>query len=259
MTATLHRGDVKLVRWPAESARRDRYRALGILRLLVVEGGVPAPVSPDVREDWVRAPVSDDDLRARVASLRAKAEAHRLPQVDPNGVLRYAGRSITVSRTETDLLECLVRQFGVLVTRETLRECLPDRPGGASRNALDLHIMRVRRRIRSLGLVIRTVWGRGYLLEAADQLPPGEFDRSGQRQLDQPPGSRRVGRGAAVPAAAGSRHHAGQPAGRTIGADPGFTTGVGAGYDAVEDEQWPTVATEVAALRWAQAHQLAAC
>jgi DNA-binding winged helix-turn-helix (wHTH) protein len=177
VTTTLHRGEVKLVRWPAESARRDRYRALGVLRLLVVEGGVPAPVSADVREDWVRAPVSDDDLKARVASLRAKAEAHRLPHVDPNGVLRYAGRSITVSRTETDLLECLVRQFGVLVTREMLRECLPDRPGGASRNALDLHIMRVRRRIRPLGLVIRTVWGRGYLLEAADQPATPEHER----------------------------------------------------------------------------------
>jgi DNA-binding winged helix-turn-helix (wHTH) protein len=192
---------------------------MGILRLLVVEGGVPAPICSDVREDWVRAPVSDDDLRARVATLKAKADAHRLPHVDPNGVLRFAGRSITVSRTETDLLECLVRQFGVLVTRDMLRECLPDRPGGASRNALDLHIMRVRRRIRSLGLVIRTVWGRGYLLEAAENQP---VPLRGAQPVPRPEPHRRF--------------------------DDDFDL----------DSTRPLVAAEVAALRWAQAHSLAA-
>lgn len=221
MTTTLHRGEVKLLRWPAESARRDRYRAMGVMRLLVVEGGVPAPVCPDVREDWVRAPVSDEDLRARIATLRAKAEAHRLPHVDPNGVLRFAGRSITVSRTETDLLECLVRQYGVLVTRETLRECLPDRPGGASRNALDLHIMRVRRRIRPLGLAIRTVWGRGYLMEGVEALSATSRSRTSIQRSDT---FRR----------------------------PQLDDELDA------DSNRPLVAAEVAALRWAQAHSLAA-
>jgi DNA-binding winged helix-turn-helix (wHTH) protein len=224
--------------------------------LLVIEGGVPAPVSSDVREDWVRAPVSDEDLKARVASLRAKAEAHRLPHVDPNGVLRYAGRSITVSRTETDLLECLVRQFGVLVPRETLRECLPDRPGGASRNALDLHIMRVRRRIRPLGLVVRTVWGRGYLLEATEQAPPGaerspnplsvhasEFRGDSRFRDGRAPDGRddRVFDGRANTA-----HHPDGPV--RIGQ-----------VNEEHDDGRPLVAAEVAAQRWAKAHRLAAC
>jgi DNA-binding winged helix-turn-helix (wHTH) protein len=168
---TSRRNDVKLLRWPAESGRRALYQAQGVLRVLVVEGGVPAPICSDVREDWVRAPITENDLRARIASLRARAEAHRLPHVDPHGLLRYGGRSITVSRTETDLMEALIRQYGVLVSRETLLDCLPDRPGGTSRNALDLHIMRLRRRIEPLGLAIRTVWGRGYLLAVADAEP----------------------------------------------------------------------------------------
>jgi DNA-binding winged helix-turn-helix (wHTH) protein len=257
VTTTLHRGEVKLVRWPAESARRDRYRALGVLRLLVVEGGVPAPVSSDVREDWVRAPVSDEDLKARVASLRAKAEAHRLPHVDPNGVLRYAGRSITVSRTETDLLECLVRQFGVLVSREMLRECLPDRPGGASRNALDLHIMRVRRRIRPLGLVVRTVWGRGYLLEAAEQAPV-VAERSPNHSLTvhasefRGDGRFRDGR-APDGQDSGVFDSRANPARR-----PGRPVRVEQLNDELDDGR-PLVAAEVAAQRWAKAHRLAAC
>jgi biotin operon repressor len=162
---TLRRSEVKLLRWPAESARRARYRALGVPRLLVVEGEVPAPVCSDLREDWVRAPITRADLRARIAALQARVEAHQRPQVDPFGILRFADRSVSVSPTETDLLECLTRQFGSLVPRQILRDCLPERPGGVSRNALDLHIMRLRRRIRPLGLVVRNVRGRGYLLE----------------------------------------------------------------------------------------------
>lgn len=179
---TPRRSDVKLLRWPAESARRARYKALGVLRLLVVEGGVPAPVCTDIREDWVRAPITDADLRVRVATLQAKAEAYRLPQVDPFGVLRFADRSISVSPCETDLLETLIRHFGTVVLRETLQACLPERPTGVSRNALDLHIMRLRRRIRPLGLVIRTARGRGYLLDSAERFraavpgAPGRLD-----------------------------------------------------------------------------------
>jgi hypothetical protein len=162
------RAEVKLLRWPAESARRARYKAMGVLRLLVIEGGAPAPITSDIREDWVRAPITDADLRARMATLRAKADAHWQPEIDPDGILRFAGRSTTVSPTETDMLECLIRQFGSLVSREALRECLPERSGGVSRNALDLHIMRLRRRIQPIGLVIRTLRGRGYLLESAE-------------------------------------------------------------------------------------------
>ncbi|MEJ7719654.1 MAG: helix-turn-helix domain-containing protein [Ilumatobacteraceae bacterium] len=36
-----------------------------------------------------------------------------------------------------------------------------------NRNALDVHVLRLRRRITPTGLAIRTVRGRGYLLERA--------------------------------------------------------------------------------------------
>jgi hypothetical protein len=165
--------DVKLLRWPADAARRDQCRALGLLRLLVVEGGVHPPVTSDLQEDWVRTPISQEDLQARIAALRARAEAQRRPQVDPHGVLRFAGRSTPISPTATDLLECLVREFGVLVPRDRLRGCLPENVAEGNRNVLDLHIMRLRKRIQPVGLVIRTVWGRGYLLEPAPAEGPG--------------------------------------------------------------------------------------
>jgi hypothetical protein len=54
-----------------------------------------------------------------------------------------------------------------------LRDCLLDRPGGVNRNALNLHIMRLRRRIRPLGLLVRNVRGRCYLLETLDEAVRG--------------------------------------------------------------------------------------
>ncbi|MCP2257823.1 Transcriptional regulatory protein, C terminal [Streptoalloteichus tenebrarius] len=159
------RDEVQLLRWPFDSARRERFRELGVLRLLVVEAGSAAPICSDVREDWVRAPVPREDLLARMAALRAKARAHRTPRLDPSGVLGVGERSISVSPAEAQLLELLVLRFGALVPREALRARLSDGDRTATRNALDLHIKRLRRRIAPLGLVICTAWGRGYLLE----------------------------------------------------------------------------------------------
>jgi DNA-binding response OmpR family regulator len=39
-----------------------------------------------------------------------------------------------------------------------------------TRNALDLHMMRVRQRINALGLTVRTVWGRGYVLDVQAEM-----------------------------------------------------------------------------------------
>lgn len=159
--------DVKLLRWPAESAKRRQYMEEGILRLLIVEGGGPAPICSDAREDWARAPISNADLRARVTALRAKSYPYTVPTVDPSGALKYRDRVVPVSPVETALLDSLTGSFQALVCREELLGRLGERQACISRNALDLHIMRIRRRIEPLGLVLQTAWGRGYILAPA--------------------------------------------------------------------------------------------
>jgi DNA-binding winged helix-turn-helix (wHTH) protein len=60
----------------------------------------------------------------------------------------------------------LVDRFGAVVGRETLaRRAWPD--GTPTRNALDVHMLRLRRRIAQLGVEVRTVRSRGYLMQAA--------------------------------------------------------------------------------------------
>jgi DNA-binding response OmpR family regulator len=158
--------DVEVIRWPEESARRERCKDSGKLRLLVVCAGTPPPLCTDPREDWVRVPAPKEDLQTRAATLRAKAGAHQIPQIDLDGVLNFRGQSVALSRGEATLLESLIDRFGLLVARESLNgKIASGEPATSSRNSLDLHIMRIRRRISPLGLAIRTAWGRGYIME----------------------------------------------------------------------------------------------
>ena len=160
--------DVVLLRWPEEAARLERLRAVGAPRLLLVGADLPAPHSADPLEDWIRLPAVEGDLRARVATLVARAnETLAAPSVDDDGLLRYRGRWVTLSPVERALAAALVDRFGAVVGRDTLvRRAWPG--GSPTRNALDVHMLRLRRRIGSLALEVRTVRARGYLLQASE-------------------------------------------------------------------------------------------
>ncbi|MEU9250570.1 helix-turn-helix domain-containing protein [Streptomyces sp. NPDC048270] len=143
-------------------------------RLLVVEAGAQPPISSDPVEDWVRPPVSRDDLEARVAVLQNRFDSNRVPTIDSTGTLCFGHHSITLSTTQTELMRLLVDRFGDVVHRTEFVERFALRALTLNRNSLDLHIMRLRRRLLPVGLSIRTVWGRGYMLEnavAAGALP----------------------------------------------------------------------------------------
>lgn len=157
--------DVRLVRWPAARAQLDELRAAGVPRLVVVDGDVAPPAPNDELEDWVRLPADQSDVRVRVDTLAERARGRSVPQLSEEGVLRHAGVSVPLSPVERRLVEALIARLGAVVGRVELMDAVwPDeRP---PRNALDVHISRLRRRLRDLQLAITTVRGRGYLLEA---------------------------------------------------------------------------------------------
>lgn len=167
MSTNADTADVKFVRWPAQADLRSRYLEAGIPCLLVVEGGATPPVCVDAKEDWVRAPISKHDLRARLNGLRARAHIHSVPRLDESRLLHFRARSTPISATQTDLLRLFVSRFGAVVSRDTLCDELQSEERRSTRNSLDLQIMRLRRRIEPIGLAIRTVWGHGYVLEQA--------------------------------------------------------------------------------------------
>ncbi|TKS96449.1 response regulator transcription factor [Streptomyces lasalocidi] len=130
-----------------------------------MEAGARPPVCNDPFEDWVRAPISRDDLDARVRALQNRLDSRQIPTLDSAGTLTFGSHSITVSNVQTELMELLIEHFGEVVYRHELAQRLAERVQRPTRNSLDLHIMRLRRRLASTDLVIRTAWGRGYALE----------------------------------------------------------------------------------------------
>jgi DNA-binding response OmpR family regulator len=159
--------DVVLVRWPEEDVRLRELRDTGSPRLLLLNGEAEPPESVDCLEDWIRLPADDRDVRARAARLASRSESQQpAPQVDGDGLLRYRGRWVALSPVESALAITLVDRFGAVVGRDTLaRRAWPK--GTPTRNALDVHMLRLRRRIASLGVEVRTVRSRGYLMQAA--------------------------------------------------------------------------------------------
>ncbi|MEU2420749.1 winged helix-turn-helix domain-containing protein [Streptomyces sp. NPDC007851] len=159
--------DVKIVRWPAESGKLAHFRTRGLPCLIVVARGARVPELTSTHEDWVRHPVETWELQARVATLRLKATSHGTsPVVDEDGLLRYGGEVLPLTVSEAEVLRGLLHRRPGLASRTELAERLLDANRSASPNALDLHIMRLRRKVDSIGLAIETVRGRGFLLKA---------------------------------------------------------------------------------------------
>lgn len=160
--------DVVLVRWPSEADRRRQLQHDGVPRLLLVEEGHPPPHPEDCLEDWIRVPADDVDVRLRVDGLSARSSQHvtETPDLDPDGVLRFSSAWVSLPPVEARLARALVDRYGAVVGREALGTAgWPD--GAPGRNALDVHVLRLRRRLATVGLSIKTVRSRGYLLEPA--------------------------------------------------------------------------------------------
>ena len=161
--------EVSLVRWPEEGPRRERLRLEGRPCLLLVGSDAEPPEPADCLEDWIRVPATDGDVERRMAGLATRGALHAgvAAHLDDDGVLRRGDSWVSLPPVEARLTTALLERIGAVVSRDALaRAGWPD--GAPGRNALDVHVLRLRRRLRSVGLAIRTVRSRGYLLEVSD-------------------------------------------------------------------------------------------
>jgi hypothetical protein len=161
-------GAVVIVAWPAGTAQREALARDGVPRLLVVEQGVSPPPLADCLEDWVQAPVSETELRARREALELRADWHHriVPHLDEEGLLRFGAGSVHLPPVEARLAAALLDRYGAVVSAARLSRA--GWPGAVpSRGMLDVRIHRLRRRLEPLGLVLRTVRQRGWVLEPA--------------------------------------------------------------------------------------------
>ena len=156
------------MRWPSEDDLRRRLERDRVPRLLLLDDGTEPPDPVDCLEDWLRLPVSDDEVHARTEAVRRRSELHGngVPALDDQGVLRNGDRWVALPPVEARITAALLDRIGGVVGRDALaRAGWPE--GDPGRNAIDVHMLRLRRRLAAVGLVIRTVRSRGYLLEAA--------------------------------------------------------------------------------------------
>ncbi|MDQ1396162.1 MAG: two-component system, OmpR family, response regulator [Acidimicrobiaceae bacterium] len=160
--------DVSVIWWPAEQEQREALAAKHRPRLLLLNGEAAPPIAEDCLEDWVRLPAPEADVKIRVETLAVRAKAHVAPpKIDVDGVLRIDDSWVPLPPVEARITTALLDRFGAVVPREVLTSAgwpEADEPG---RNALDVHILRLRRRIQPVRLAIRTIRARGYLLEHA--------------------------------------------------------------------------------------------
>ena len=156
--------DVVILHWPEQADRIPDLERLGIPRLLLVEPESLPPASTSCLEDWLRLPVDDASLRARLVALAAHAQRHpMIPALDEHGQLSHRGEVVFLSVTDQRIAEVLVEQFGHVVSEETLLEHA--QPDSRNDQTLRVNVSRLRRRIAPLGLAITCVRGHGYLMQ----------------------------------------------------------------------------------------------
>jgi hypothetical protein len=157
--------EVFVLRWPAESEELARLADSHRPRLLLVADGAEPPTTDDCLQDWVQMPARDRELEARLAGLRARAASHSPPPtIDHHGRRFYRGDWVALSPVERRLLAVLLAHFGrVVVEHDLLDHVWPGQP--PTSNAFRVHLTRMRRRIRPLGLEIRTVRSQGFVLQ----------------------------------------------------------------------------------------------
>ena len=154
-----------LVWWPDEAKKLATLRDDGRLRLVVVQDGAEPPISGDPLEEWVRSSDSAS-IPDRIAGLVARAEPFLTPSLDASGVLRVGGRWTPLSENEIPIARRLVEGFGSIVPiGEIAGEAASENPTVSSAPAaLRQRMRRLRNRVRKVGLDLRVVPRRGYVL-----------------------------------------------------------------------------------------------
>ncbi len=101
-------------------------------------------------------------------------------RLDPRRAAASVGDApLALTTGEFELLLLLASRPGDSVHRETIARTLGSPAGGESRRSADMHICRIRKKLRDAGarsLRIDTVYGRGYCLRFEEEPPGGVAD-----------------------------------------------------------------------------------
>ena len=163
---------VTVMRWPRDAALMDQFEHLGIPRLVLVDADADPPVLTDALSDWIRLPAEERDVQARVSCLRLRAgQDFVVPVLDGACRLSFRGAWAPLSPIEYRLATGLVEQFGRLVSdRDLALRAWGTR--ATTSNALRVHLTRLRRRVRPVGLEVIAVRSQGHVMQEIRAVGP---------------------------------------------------------------------------------------
>ena len=126
-------------------------------------------------DDYVTKPYNPALLLLRIETvLRRMGGRHEEEELTYRGmrlnVLRssvtYQGEETVLSRNEMNILHCLLKKQGMIVSRDELMDYLWDRSDFVDDNTLTVNINRLRKKLESMGFpdVIETRRKQGYML-----------------------------------------------------------------------------------------------
>lgn len=156
---------------------RERNRQVPVIILTARDGVGDRVKGLDLgADDYLVKPFNLAELEARVRALIRRG----LCGVNPvfscgtmtfDSVGRRAainGEPLELTTRELSVLEALMSRIGWVVSKEQLLERLYSYADEASSNAIEVYIHRLRKKIESAGVNIRTIRGLGYIIEKSN-------------------------------------------------------------------------------------------
>ncbi|MDR1070942.1 MAG: response regulator transcription factor [Gracilibacteraceae bacterium] len=125
-------------------------------------------------DDYVTKPFSVMELVARVRAVLRRAPETERGDIVTGGALTLSaerhtvladGEAVALTNKEFALLECLLRNAGLALTRDTLMERVWGFDFEGESRTVDMHIRSLRQKLGKAGEAIKTVRGIGYKLE----------------------------------------------------------------------------------------------
>lgn len=111
------------------------------------------------------------DRRPAPAAIAPSADSLRFD--DERGDVFYGEHVAGLTRSEYRLLETLNRNDNEVLSKAFLYQHVLQRGYAAHDRSLDMHISQIRRKLKFIGYTereVRTVWGKGYVLSAVDEV-----------------------------------------------------------------------------------------